>query len=122
MPLRPKNRKELLEIIESIEAGGGDATPLRRELEAMEPEVKRVPQTRRSLRIEEEEETIEERLARRVGYLFPDGITPELIAKVIEADRNHSLKELRAMCEEAGLSLSGDKHELAAKLVAKGIL
>lgn len=120
MPYRP-NRRELLELIESMEAAGGDATILRRELEALEPEVKRVPQTRIDLK-DEEEETIEQRLVRRVGYLFPDGITPELVAKVIEIDRNHSLKGLRAMCQEAGLSLSGDKHELAAKLLAKGIL
>ena len=122
MPLRPKNRKELLEIIESIEAGGGDATALRRELEALEPEAKRVPQTRRNSRFREEEETVEERLTRRVGDLFPNGITDELLARLFDIDKNHSLKELRAMCKEAGLSLSGDKHELAAKLVAKGIL
>jgi len=120
MPYRP-NRKELLELIESMEAAGRDATELRRELETPEPEVKRVPRNRIDLK-DEEEETIEQRLARRVGYLFPDGITPELVAKVIEIDRNHRLKELRAMCKEAGLSLSGDKHELAAKLVAKGVL
>lgn len=119
MPLR-LNARQLCELIEQIEASGGDATELRRELEALEPEVKRVPRTRRDLR-EEEEETTEERLARRVGYLFPDGITPELIAKVIEADGNHSLKELGAMCREAGLSLSGDKKELAAKLIAKEV-
>ena len=121
MPYRP-DRKELLKLIESIEDSGGDATELRLVLEALGPEVRRVPRTRRDLRDEEEEETVEERLARKEGYLFPDGITPELVAKVIEADRNHSLKELRAMCRESGLSLSGDKHELAAKLIAKGIL
>jgi len=121
MPYRP-NRKELLELIESIEASGGDVAELRHELKALEPEVRHVPGTRRNLRDEEEEETTQERLARKVGYLFPDGITPELVAKVIEADRNHSLKELKAMCRESGLSLSGDKKELAAKLIAKGIL
>ena len=119
-PYRP-NQKEMLELVESMEATGRDATILRRELEALKPEVKRIPRTRIDLK-EGEEETIEQHLARRVGYLFPDGITPELVATVIEIDRNHSLKELRAMCIESGLSLSGDKHELAAKLVAKGIL
>lgn len=54
MPLRPKNREELLEIIESIEAGGGDATELRRELEALEPEIKRALQARRGSWIREE--------------------------------------------------------------------
>jgi len=120
MAHRPKNRKELLELIEAIEAGGGDASEARRELEALEPESKRAPQTRRDLR-DEEEETLEERLVRRVGYLFPDGITPELVAKVIEIDGKYRLKELRAMCKESGLGVGGDKHELAAKLIARGI-
>ena len=111
------NRKELIELIESIEAGGGDATDLRREMEALEPEAKAAPRKRRDFR-DEEEETVEERLARRVGHLFPGGITPELVSRVIEADGSHSLKELRSMCKEHGLSLSGDKKELAAKLIA----
>ena len=119
MPLRPKNRKELLEIIESIAAGGRDATELRRELEALEPEVKRAPQARIGSWFREEEETREERLVRTVGDLFPDGIPFE---KLRDCDYRYTLKELRAMCKEAGLSLSGDKQELAAKLVAKGIL
>jgi len=119
MVYRP-TRKELLAIIESMEAAGRDATELRRGLESLESQDKRAP--RRSSRFREEEETVEERLARRVGDLFSNGITDELLARVFDIDRNHSLKELRAMCKEAGLSLSGDKHELAAKLVAKGVL
>jgi hypothetical protein len=117
MALRPKNRKELLEWIESTEAGGEDATAARRELEALEPEVKRVPQTRRSSRVEEEEETTEERLARRVGDLFPKGIPYE---KIKDYDRRFSQKELIEQCRKAGLSVSGDKKMLAAKLIAKG--
>jgi len=117
MALRPKNRKELLEIIESIEAGGGDATALRHELEVLEPEVKRVPQTRRDSRFREEEETTEERLARRVGDLFPKGIPYE---KIKDYDRRFSQEELIEQCRKAGLSVSGDKKELAAKLIAKG--
>lgn len=119
MPYRPSTRKELLELIESVEAGGGDATTLRQELEALEPDVERAPQTRRGSWFREEEETREERLVRRVGDLFPDGIPFE---KLRDCDYRYTLKELRAMCKEAGLSLSGDKQELAAKLVAKGIL
>jgi len=120
MPLKLNNRRQLLELIESMEAAGKDATALRRELESLEPEAKRAP--RRNSRFREEEETVEERLIRRVGHLFPNGITDELLARLFDIDKIHSLKELRAMCKEAGLSLSGDKHELAAKLVAKGIL
>ena len=119
MPLRPKNRKELLEIIESIEVGGGDATVLRSELEALEPEVKCVPQTRRNSRFREEEETTEERLARRVGDLFPDGIPYE---KIKDYDYRFTKNELIEQCRKAGVGVSGDKKELAAKLVAKGIL
>jgi len=118
------NRKELIELIDSIEAGGGDATDLRRELKALEPEAKETkaaPRKRRYFR-DEGEETVEDRLARRVGYLFPAGITPELVSRIIEADGSHSLKDLSAMCKEHGLSLSGDKKELAAKLIANGNL
>ena len=117
MTFRP-NRKELLDMIEKIEANGGDAAELRRELEALEPEVKRAPQTqRRGLRDDEEEETTEERLARRVGDLFPKGIPYE---KIKDYDRRFSQKELIEQCRKAGLSVSGDKKELAAKLIAKG--
>jgi len=119
MPYRP-NQKELLELIESVEACGGDATELRRELDALEPEVKRAPQTRRGSRVEEKEETTEERLIRRVGYLFPNNKPP--FEKILDYDRRFTLKELREQCREAELSVSGDKKELIAKLVAKGIL
>ena len=36
-PVVRLNRKDLIEWIESIEAGGGDATALRRELEELGP-------------------------------------------------------------------------------------
>ena len=36
----------------------------------------------------------------------------------IEYDGKYSLKELRTMCVEAGLSSSGHKKPLAAKLIA----
>ena len=121
MPLR-LNRTQLIELIESIEDGGGDATALRRELESLEPEVKRAPQKRRGMRVEEDEPTTEERLNNRVGELFTNGISDDLLDRLIDLDRNHSLNELKTMCVEAGLSSSGDKKELAAKLVAKGIL
>ena len=114
MPLR-LNQKQLLEIIESIEDGGGDATALRRELEALGPEVKRT-QTRRGLRVEEEEETTEERLNNRVGDLFPNGIP---LQEIVDYDYRFTLEELRQHCRELGISISGDKKELAAKLIAR---
>lgn len=121
MPLR-LNRNQLIELIESIEAGGGDATALRRELEALGPD--QDFRTRRSsARVNSVEElTTSERLNNRVGDLFADGLSDDLLDRLVDLDRNHSLKELKTMCEEAGLSAGGDKKELAAKLVAKGVL
>ena len=116
------NAWQLRDLIEQIEAGGGDATELKRELEALGPLPKTTARTRRGLRVEEEEPTTKERLEVEVGDLFPDGITDELLARLEELDRNHSLEELRAMCREAGLSSSGHKKKLAAKLVAECIL
>ncbi len=113
------NRDQLLAIIESMEAAGKDATELRHELEALEPEVKRASQTRKGLRDEEKEETTEERLARRVGDLFPNGIPYE---KIYDYDYRFTKNELIEQCRKAGLGVGGDKKELAAKLIAKGIL
>lgn len=120
MPLR-LNAKQLAELIESIEAGGGDASLLRHELEELAPETKHAPPRRgyrRGYRLEEEEETTEERINRRVGYLFPDGITDELLGRIIKMDGAHSMVELRGMCREHGLSTNGDKKVLAARLIA----
>ena len=122
MTFRP-NRKELIDLIDQKEADGGDATELRRALEALEalePEVKRTPQKRRGLRDDEEEETMEEKLTRRhVGDLFPKGIIP--YEKIKDYDRRFNKKELIEQCRSLGLSVSGDKAELAAKLIAKGV-
>jgi len=118
------NRNQLLELIESIEAGGGDATALRCELEALgSDQDSRTRTPRQGSRFENKEEpTTADRLNYRVGDLFAGGLSDDLLAKLVDLDRNHSLKELKAMCMETGLSASGDKKELAAKLVAKGIL
>lgn len=113
MPFR-LTRKDLIEIIEYTEAQGNDATSLRQELAAMGPEDKPVP-PRRGLRSEDREETSEERLTRRVGDLFPNGLP---FKEIYEYDYRCSQKELTKQCREAGLSLSGDKKELAAKLIA----
>ena len=114
MPMR-LNRKQLLELIESIEAAGGDASVLRRELEALGPEVKRVP-PRRGARVDEEEETMEERLNNRVGDLFPNGIP---LQEILDYDYRFTLDELKARCRDLGIGISGDKKELAAKLIAR---
>lgn len=103
------NRQELAGLVESIEAGGGDASHLRVMLEALEPEVKRVPQRL------EKEETLEQRLTRRIGHLFPSAIPVE---EIFGYDYRFTLHELRNQCRELGISISGDKKELAAKLIA----
>ena len=112
------NAKQLLELIESIETGGGDATVLRSELETLEPEVRRAPTMRRGSRFREEEETAIDRINREVGDLFDGGVTDEIFSKLCELDFNHNMKELRRMCIEAGLSPNGHKKMLAAKLLA----
>ncbi len=40
---------------------------------------------------------------------------------VVEYDRQYSLEELREMASQAGLSPSGSKKEIAARLIAEGI-
>lgn len=117
------NKRQLQELIDAIEQGGGDATLLRRELEALGPEPR--PRARRAGprdRREEDEMTLSDRLNYRVGGLFGGAVTDDLVAKLIDLDRQYNLKELRTMCREAGIGTGGDKKELAAKLVAERIL
>ena len=118
------DKQGLIDLIDNIEAGGGDATALRRELETLGPDQdSRTCTHRHGTRVNSEEElTTAERLNNRVRDLFADGLSDDLLARLVDLDRNHSLKELKAMCVEAGLSAGGDKKELCAKLVAKGIL
>ena len=106
------NKQGLIDLIDKTEAAGGDATALRRELEALEPEVSRTP--RRGSRNEEREETTEERLDRRLGDFFPDGIPYQ---EIIDYDRRFSQKEIVEQCRKAGLSIGRDKKELAANLI-----
>ncbi|MBA7652119.1 hypothetical protein ES703_59948 [subsurface metagenome] len=91
--------------------------------EVIEDERMRRPVKReRAIRIMVEEPTTEEFLEAEAGELFPEGIiTGEILAQCIEMDGKYTLKELRNMCREAGLSPSGEKKLLAAKLIAKGI-
>ena len=119
------NKQGLADLIENIKANGGDTTELDNMMsEIIEDERFRRPVRRReaALRIMVEEPTTEERLEAEVGELFPGGIiTGKVLEEVIEFDRNHTLAEIKRMCVEAGLSPSGHKKELAAKLIARGV-
>ena len=118
------DKKGLADLIDNIKANGGDTTELDNLMaEIIEDERLRRPVRRRetSLRVMVEEPTTEERLEAEVGELFPGGITEKILAECIEMDGKYTLEELRNMCREAGLSPSGDKKTLAAKLIARGI-
>lgn len=122
MPLR-LNRRQLIELIEAIEVGGGDAGDLRRELEILEPPAG--PPARPAvgaLRAAREEETTGDRLNREVGDLFPQGVTGDTLSQLIELDGKYSMRELKDMCVKAGLSPNGHKKKLAAKLIARGVI
>jgi hypothetical protein len=108
------NKQGLIDLIDDIEAGGGDATALRSALEALGPDQNLRTRRHGSRFNNEEELTTAERLNNRVGDLFADGLSDDLMDRLVDLDRNHSLKELKAMCVEAGLSAGGDKKESAA--------
>jgi len=112
--------KELDELIESVEAEGGDTTEFKKlqdEFTEIQPQ-KPVRRQATSV-VPREEETTEERLNREAGDLFPSGFSADILRLCIEYDAKYSLKELRTMCIEAGLSPSGHKKLLAAKLLAR---
>ena len=118
------NKKGLATLIETIKDNGGDATELEElmaEVNGDEDVQRPVRRMGNPLRILVEEMTTRERLEAEVGELFPKGITGKVLANVIEFDRNHTLAELKKKCVEIGLSPSGHKKELAAKLIAKGV-
>jgi len=113
-------REELVQLIESMEASGKDTTELRAALATLPVPARQKQQSRADLK--EEEVSVADRLNARVGDLFPGGINEGALAQFIAIDMKYSLKELRGMCRDAGLGTGGDKKELAAKLVAAGIL
>lgn len=118
------SKQGLNALIDNIRANGGDTMELDNLMaEVVEDENARRPVRRMGnpLRILIEEPTTEERLEAEVGELFPGGITGRVLAEVIDFDRNHTLEEIKGMCVEAGLSSSGHKKELAAKLIARGV-
>jgi len=116
------DKKGLAELISNIKASGNDTTELDNLMsEIIEDETAQRPVKRReaAVRVMVEEPTTEERLEAEVGLLFPGGITGEILQKCIEMDGKYTLAELKKMCREAGLSPSGAKKELAAKLIAR---
>ncbi|GAI64207.1 unnamed protein product [marine sediment metagenome] len=118
------NKQGLADLIESIKNTGGDTIELDNLMAGIiEDENARRPVRRMGnpLRILVEEPTTEERLEAEVGELFPSGITEPILAECIEMDGKYTLAELKKMCVEVGLSPSGHKKELAAKLIAKGV-
>jgi len=66
----------------------------------------------------EPEETTQEYYHRKIGYLFPEGITDEILDILVSYNGNYNLEELQRMCKEVELSSSGDKKILAARLLA----
>lgn len=66
---------------------------------------------------EDDQSNTMKRLARVESLFWPKPIPYD---KIIEYDMQFNLEELRQQCRDAGLSISGDKKMLAAKLIAKG--
>ncbi|MBU0777960.1 hypothetical protein KKF82_06860 [Patescibacteria group bacterium] len=122
-PMTRLSRKELIELIEATEAEGNDATELRNFLAQFPEEGRqRQPARQRGERLViEDEEPLRDRLNREVGDLFDGGITDELESRCMDMDRDHSTKELQEMCKKAGISPSGHKKKLAAKLIAHNV-
>ena len=118
------NKQGLADLIDNIKASGGETTELDNLMsEIIEDERLRRPVRRETaLRFMVEEPTTAERLEAEVGELFPGGIITEpILAECMDMDYKYTLDKLRNMCREAGISPSGHKKELAAKLIARGI-
>ena len=115
----------LNDLINNIKEHGGNPGELEDLMsEIIEDERMRRPIVRRerALRFIVEEPTTEEFLEAEAGELFPGGtITGQILAECIEMDGKYTLKELKQMCIDAGLSPSGEKKLLAARLIARGI-
>ena len=71
--------------------------------------------------LEAEEETMEDHLNNKVGYLFPGGIHGKVLEKIIDIDRSYSLQDLKQICLRNGLSGSKGKKVMAATLLAHNI-
>jgi len=117
-------KQGLNDLINNIkEQGGnpGELEDLLAEVAENEKSPHPVKPRPRTLTIEAEEPTTIERLEAEVGELFAGGVTGVVLALCIEMDEKYTLEELRKMAIEAGISPSGHKKELAAKLIAKGV-
>ena len=125
MPAMVRLTKQgLNDLINNIKEHGGNPGELEDLLtEVVENEKSQHPvkPRPRTLTIEAEEPTTVERLEAEVGELFLGGVTEVVLATCIEMDEKYTLAELRKMSVEAGLSPSGHKKELAAKLIARGV-
>lgn len=116
------SRNELAVVIEAVEAEGGDATEMKTLLTQVDEDTRLKQPVRRNTPspiLREGEPTTEERLNEEAGDLFSDGVSVEILDMCIEYDGKYTLKELKAMCKEAGLSPNGHKKLLAAKLIAQ---
>lgn len=63
----------------------------------------------------------ETEIAQLIASVAPKGKPPAPAVSVVEYDRRYTLEELREKARQEGLSASGSKKELAAKLIARGI-
>ncbi|GAI56014.1 unnamed protein product, partial [marine sediment metagenome] len=91
------SKKELIDLIESTKDAGCDTACLRGLLAEVEEAEPRKPERRREVPLGAriEEMTAQERLEVEVGYLFPAGVTDDVMEKLMEFDLNYSLKQLR---------------------------
>ena len=104
------SKKGLDELIESVEAEGGDPTEFKKLMAEFTEIQPQKPARRQAISVvSREEESTEECLNREAGELFSGGVSGDILAMCIEYDAKYSLTQLRTMCVEAGLSLSGHK-------------
>ena len=121
------SKDQLVSLIDNVRINGGNTDELEKLLAEVDSEgpARRAepPRARRRPRadLDEEEETLLDRLSREVGYLFDGDITDGLLEEIIAYDRNHTLAEIKGECQEAGLSTSGHKKKMAARLIARTI-
>lgn len=102
--------KQLDELIESVEAGGGDSTEFKK-LRAEFAEIQPQKPARRQLIsvVPREEETTEERLNREAGNLFSGGVSGNILAMCIEYDRKYSLKDSGKCALKLALAPAGTR-------------
>jgi len=122
------NKVQLNELIENVRANSGDTSLLDGLLSEVEEEERtarpgppRARGGRARADLDKEEETTEEYLNNKVGYLFPGGIHGERLDWIIDIDRSYSTQKLKQMSMGEGLSANKGKKVLAAFLVARNM-